>query len=612
MRKHLSAPLGSFLLAFTLAGCGGGGGGAQTPPPPAHTLAPQTSSARFSFSLGGSGTSSSARRAAYISRSTNGFGIRVRPNGGAFTGSPATPGAGNVAADVSLGSANCVTGVSPARVCTVVVPAPVGYDDFEIIAWDAAPVSGTFGGNQLSSVILLNQLVEVNQANAIAFTLNGVVATVALSLSPASLISGTASTSTLTVYAKDAVGNIIIAPGTYNDANGNPVTVTVSATPACNLGAPTCSSPGTTTLGVSSFTGPSVTSTTVTYNGGPLTSSAFSVTAPSLSGNSGATLTFTNTTGSIAIPGSPTITEFSNGISANAFGPAGPYGFITTGPDGNLWFTEYNGGRVARMTPSGTVTEFSTGDTPTGITSGPDGNLWFAEPSGGANVAQIERTTTSGTLTQFSTGITSHSSPFFITSGPDGNLWFTENNIPAIARMTPAGTVTEFSAGITARYPHAITSGPDGNVWFTESNGGFSGNPGRIGRITMAGTITEFSAGVTANQLPGITTGPDGNLWFTESFDTSPGKIGRITTSGTVTEFTVGAYPYSITTAPDGNLWFAEYKSNKIGRITTSGIVTEFSNGITANSGPAGITVGPDGNLWFTELTGNRIGRLVP
>ena len=29
---------------------------------------------------------------------------------------------------------------------------------------------------------------------------------------------------------------------------------------------------------------------------------------------------------------------------------------ITTGPDGNLWFTEYNGGRI---TPPGEVTEFA-------------------------------------------------------------------------------------------------------------------------------------------------------------------------------------------------------------------------------------------------------------
>ena len=32
---------------------------------------------------------------------------------------------------------------------------------------------------------------------------------------------------------------------------------------------------------------------------------------------------------------------------------------ITTGPDGNLWFTEYNGDRIGRITPPGEVTEFA-------------------------------------------------------------------------------------------------------------------------------------------------------------------------------------------------------------------------------------------------------------
>src|SRR5262245_23754173 len=36
---------------------------------------------------------------------------------------------------------------------------------------------------------------------------------------------------------------------------------------------------------------------------------------------------------------------------------AGPIG-ITTGPDGNLWFTEYLANKIGRITPSGTITEF--------------------------------------------------------------------------------------------------------------------------------------------------------------------------------------------------------------------------------------------------------------
>ncbi len=255
---------------------------------------------------------------------------------------------------------------------------------------------------------------------------------------------------------------------------------------------------------------------------------------------------------------------------------------------------------------------FSAGITPNsgpdGIAAGPDGNLWFTENAGG----RIGRITPSGTITEFSAGITPNSAPDGITAGPDGNLWFTENFGGRIGRITPSGTVTEFSAGISFNSgPAGITAGPDGNLWFTEESGG------QIGRITTGGTVTEFSAGITPNSGPvGITAGPDGNLWFTEE---SGGQIGRITTGGTVTEFstgiTFGSVPTGITPGPDGNLWFTEAGSeagpSQIGRITTGGTVTEFSAGITPNSGPAGITAGPDGNIWFTEHLGDQIGRVL-
>ncbi|MGO9470062.1 MAG: hypothetical protein ACLQVF_38675, partial [Isosphaeraceae bacterium] len=66
---------------------------------------------------------------------------------------------------------------------------------------------------------------------------------------------------------------------------------------------------------------------------------------------------------------------------------------ITTGSDGNLWFTENASGQIGRMTPAGVVTQFAlptvpppagspagtagTTPNPTAITAGPDGALWF-------------------------------------------------------------------------------------------------------------------------------------------------------------------------------------------------------------------------------------------
>ena len=271
---------------------------------------------------------------------------------------------------------------------------------------------------------------------------------------------------------------------------------------------------------------------------------------------------------------------------------------ITSGPDGNLWFTETDGNNIGRITTVGAITEFlipTVNSQPGGITSNPDGNLWFTEENG-----KIGQITTTGAITEFPIP-TVGSDPFGITSGPDGNLWFTERAGNNIGRITSGGIITEFTLPTAGSGPYAITSGPDGNLWFTEQNGN------NIGRITIGGIITEFPIPTAGSDPSGITSGPDGNLWFTEG---NRNKIGRITSGGIITEFpipTAGSGPVGITVGPDGNLWFTEASGNNIGRITTSGIITEFPIP-TANSAPSGITVGPDGNLWFTESGANQIG----
>jgi len=86
-----------------------------------------------------------------------------------------------------------------------------------------------------------------------------------------------------------------------------------------------------------------------------------------------------------------TITEFPLPETTAITFPIG----ITAGPDGNLWFTEEIGkvlgshiqvisNQIGRITPGGVITRFSlpaaTGNSGLqGITTGPDGNLWFTE-----------------------------------------------------------------------------------------------------------------------------------------------------------------------------------------------------------------------------------------
>jgi streptogramin lyase len=311
-----------------------------------------------------------------------------------------------------------------------------------------------------------------------------------------------------------------------------------------------------------------------------------------------------------------TLSTSSFNLQAGVSDPLG----ITTGPDGNFWFTDCGVPAIGRITPQGSVNEFPLPipdpdgpPCPFGITSGSDGNLWFTiNGTNGANV--IGRITTSGVTTEFPLPVNAETNrtntPYAITRGLDGNMWFTESE-GYIGRITPGGVITEFPLpGNESSY--GITSGSDGNLWFTESN--------YIGRITTSGVITEFSLGTDIDKSSwDITTGPDGSLWFTEL---NGRQIGRITTAGNISEFSLSQatsenWPLGITSGPDGNLWFTEADSTGaigdiIGKVNTSGVITEYSvSGF--NFSPQNIsyiTSGQDGNLWFTAGNVSEIGRV--
>jgi virginiamycin B lyase len=58
---------------------------------------------------------------------------------------------------------------------------------------------------------------------------------------------------------------------------------------------------------------------------------------------------------------------------------------IAPGPDGNLWFSEYNATKIGRIPLAGQITQFTLPDpmsNPVGLCSGPDDTLWFAESAG--------------------------------------------------------------------------------------------------------------------------------------------------------------------------------------------------------------------------------------
>ncbi len=277
---------------------------------------------------------------------------------------------------------------------------------------------------------------------------------------------------------------------------------------------------------------------------------------------------------------------------------------IAAGPDGSLWFVNFDYSSVERISTSGAITNYTDANAggPWGIAAGSDGALWFT------NVVNnvIARITTKGVESYFAPPTIT--GPFGITPGPDGALWFTNGGSNTIGRITTDGVVTDFGPGSGQNQqidePLGITAGPDGALWFTNYG------DDTIGRITTSGVVTDFSGpGISS---PGdITVGPDGALWFVNLGDDS---IGRITTAGNVKNYTAPTMSglNGIAAGPDGALWFTNGTSNSIGRITTGGVVTNYTGGQGSGiSDPDAIVAGPDGDMWFTDQGNNSIGRIT-
>ena len=155
----------------------------------------------------------------------------------------------------------------------------------------------------------------------------------------------------------------------------------------------------------------------------------------------------------------------------------GGIGRITTGAspvitDSPLELPSGSGGLAGNcfaLPPSGSeittagaiLTPFTTGLTPNGgpldITAGGDGNLYFTESAGSGALGSI---TPSGVVTEFTTGL--NNSPFGITAGSDGNIWFTERSGDRVGRLTvgPAPRQEQRSASTPPMRPSPAPSPP--------------------------------------------------------------------------------------------------------------------------------------------------------
>jgi virginiamycin B lyase len=224
-------------------------------------------------------------------------------------------------------------------------------------------------------------------------------------------------------------------------------------------------------------------------------------------------------------------------------------GWLTTDPAGAVWVSERFAGKMARLSPNGSLVEFTLPDSGNAI---PQGSV--------------------------------------VTAG--GIVYVTDQGNDTIVRLDPAtGHTTSFQVPTPDALPLGLTLGADGALWFTERSAD------QIGRMTLDGAFTEWP--LTPGSFPNrIVTASDGAVWFTELLG---GKIGRMTTDGTLTEYPIDGGPVGITVGRDGQLYVALDFGHAVGRVNLHGAVTGTWALPGANT-PLQIATGTGQDLWVTDI----------
>jgi streptogramin lyase len=108
-----------------------------------------------------------------------------------------------------------------------------------------------------------------------------------------------------------------------------------------------------------------------------------------------------------------------------------------------------------------------------GITSGADGNVWFSECPDANGGGAIAKMTTSAILTVYPLPDGAVACPKWLTLGKDRAVWFTEEVLNGhhasqlhIGRIDTGGNITEFALPAGDSAPDGIIVGGDGNIWY--------------------------------------------------------------------------------------------------------------------------------------------------
>jgi virginiamycin B lyase len=289
-------------------------------------------------------------------------------------------------------------------------------------------------------------------------------------------------------------------------------------------------------------------------------------------------------------------------------------GQLTAGPDGNIWVVLQKA--VARVTPDGTVKEFTKDDfdklgAPEGAITAAAGAIWVAQPPDG--VQSILKITPGDPPVAESFAVTDvDAAATAMTLGPDGNIWV--GVAGKLVKFPPSDPVSSTPYLFTGLQPKAIAAGADGTLWVTDGSG-----DGQLLNVKTDGTPAHDPY-PTGGSPQFLATAPSGQVTVSLPINT-PQQIGQLVPGGSLTTIDrpIPADPFGVAFGNDGAFWVAMFAGNRLDRVTTDGQLTSLTGfPEVANQGPRQITVGPGNTLWVTldnpsdlEETNSKIARIT-
>ena len=292
--------------------------------------------------------------------------------------------------------------------------------------------------------------------------------------------------------------------------------------------------------------------------------------------------------------------------------PSKPIAIVASGT--SLWIAQPFGDAIARRAADGHVEEYplpTTDAGPSSLAAAPDGSVYFTEQQAG----KVGRIDTSGHIQEFALpdpGSGPDAATVVPVPAPSGGtptyqVWFSERFAGRLGRLAPAtGTVQEFPlpAGVTC--PDTLAEATSGTLYLGFCRSTQLATVHADGSVSLLPVPQETSYGL-------LRPGPAGSILIAGQFYRN--ALPRLTSSGTLIDARLpdtGGTAIDAATAPDGRIWFTEPWADRVGVLDpVTNAVREFTVP-TPLASPLGITVDASGMIWFTERDADAVASITP